>query len=280
MNVNIIPLTGLPRSGSTLMMYLLNQNPIFEIYPDSLLTEVLLQSKQAVCDTVSSSQIYHGKLSECFYEFCRGGSNFWVNQLCTKDKILIDKSRGWMEDLEYFFKIFPNIKLIVQIRDLRMVVNSIEKSKNNSLFFNRRDYYSGYDCNGGDIHLQRIQDAFELPFLRSSIFGLKEISQMPKKYKNNLFISKYEDLKENPTLHMKRIYEFLELPCFEHNFENIEQTGSWNDNVFQPYGDHKIRSKLETGTDGEATEIREDIMDMVYKEHFWFYDHFYPELIK
>lgn len=280
MNVNIVPLTGLPRSGSTLMMYILNQNPIFEIYPDSILTEVLLRSKEVICETVDLSQIYHEKLSKCFYEFCRGGSNFWVNELCTKDKILIDKSRTWMDDLEYFFKIYPNLKLIIQIRDLRMVINSIEKSKNNSLFFDKRNYYKDYQTNGTDIHLQRVMDCFEFPFLKYSLLGLKDIAETPKKYKENLFISKYEDLLENPQLHMKRIYNFLEIPHYDHDFDNIEQTGFWNDNVFQPYGDHKIRSKLETGTDRDATELREDIMDMIYREHFWFYEHFYPELVK
>ena len=44
---------------------------------------------------------------------------------------------------------------------------------------------------------------------------------------------------------MKKMYEFFELPYYQHNWDNIEQITHENDAVHGIFGDHKIRNKLE-----------------------------------
>ena len=56
---------------------------------------------------------------------------------------------------------------------------------------------------------------------------------------------KFETFSRSPQKEMKKIYDYLELPYFEHDFNNIEQLTEEDDKVYGIYGDHSIRPKLE-----------------------------------
>ena len=69
--MNLLPLTSLPRSGSTLFLYILNQNPIFQIGPDSEIGNFLYHNKTFIQTNIHHFQLPHEKVSECFIDFCR-----------------------------------------------------------------------------------------------------------------------------------------------------------------------------------------------------------------
>jgi sulfotransferase len=91
--------------------------------------------------------------------------------------------------------------------------------------------------------------------------------------KKMLFI-KYEKLMEDPKKEMKRLYEYLGVDYFEHDFNNIEQITKEDDSVYGVYGDHVIKPKL--------TVVKPDWNDVLGKNasvwiktnYSWFYDYF------
>jgi sulfotransferase len=91
--------------------------------------------------------------------------------------------------------------------------------------------------------------------------------------KKMLFV-KFEDLCLYPDTEMQRIYQYLDLPYFEHDFDNIEQITKEDDVVYGVFGDHNIRKKLEPVQSKAKTLLGKDVCDWVYNNYRWFFDQF------
>ena len=79
--------------------------------------------------------------------------------------------------------------------------------------------------------------------LYASKNGIEKLQKSNPEYIHEI---KYEDLIREPDQIMKNIYEYLDLPYFKHNFENIESIHKLRD--FEVYGIenmHKIKSSIE-----------------------------------
>lgn len=272
--MNLLPLTSLPRSGSTLLMSILGQNPKFSIGNDSEIGNLLNYNKEFIIKNIHHFQLPHEVVSECFYDFCRKGTEAWISKISESEKIFLDKSRHWLKDPDYFFHMFPDIKMIINIRDLRGVVNSFEKINNNSLFIDKSSFYNQINF---DLQYQRVQNIFNISYLREGLISIKELIDIPKTFKNKIHICKYELLLDDPLTELKKIYEFLDIPKFSHNFDQIEQKHH-NDNPYQPYGVHKISPKLEKKSE-IFPHLRPDISQEIISEYIWYYQTFYPEVL-
>ena len=272
--MNFIPLTSLPRTGSTLLLYVLNQNPIFEIGPDSEIGDFLYHNKKFIKDNIHHFQLPHQKVDVCFKEFCRKGTEAWINQLIPPNKIFVDKSRHWLKDLDYHFHLFPNNKVLITIRDLRGIVNSFEKIHNASFYVDRQEFHRDMDAH---IQFHRVSSIFDLPYVREGLFSLKELIDLRKRFRNQIKICRYEDLISNPHKFTSDIYSFLELPQFEHDFNSIKQ-GSYYDNPYQPYGNHKIRESI-SPEQQSFSELDDEAQSFIINKYYWYYSEFYPEVI-
>jgi sulfotransferase len=271
----LIPLTGTPRSGSTLLMHILNQNPNFTIGADSSLSPVLNHVRSYVQDNINNEQLPHQVFNQCILKFCSSGAESWLNEICPTE-YFVDKSRHWIYQYHFMFKVFPNIKMILNIRDLRGIVNSIEKIHHTSLCMNFQNYYEGFEK---DFLHQRIDNILNLWFIKESLISLKELIEVAPKCRENILIFRYENLLQDPQESMNKIYDFLDIPRFEHDFDNIDDTITHFDNIYQPYGDHQIKNKLEN-YDGGFSHLPQNICDYIVESHKWYYEHFYPEFLE
>lgn len=271
--MNFIALSSVPRSGSTVLMYLLNQNPTITIGGDSFLSYLLNDCRLNVKKNILEYQIPHQQVTECLLNFCRSGANSWVDSL-RNDKIFVDKSRGWLVDMDFTFKVFPELKLIINVRDLRSIINSFEKINHNSIYADKKFFYKNIDS---DLQLQRIDGILNFQVVKEVLTSLRELVEVPKQYTSNILITRYEDLIETPESFMKTLYEFLEMPYFEHNFDNIEQTNNYNDNPFVPYGDHRISNKLLKTVDDNWDYVRPDLLERLKVGYSWYFKNLYSD---
>jgi len=91
--------------------------------------------------------------------------------------------------------------------------------------------------------------------------------------KNILFI-KFEDLCSFPDRELAKIYEYLELPYFQHDVNNIKQYTQEDDSVYGIYGDHKIKSKLVPLKSNSKDILGKELCKAIYNRNKWFYDYF------
>jgi len=272
--MNFIALSSLPRSGSTLLMYILNQNPKFTIGPDSEISYILNNNRSHIKDHIRGYQIPHQKATECFLNFCRSGTQSWIDTLVDDQNIFVDKSRGWLIDMDFTFKVFPKLKMVINIRDLRAVVNSFEKVNSESIYSDSKSYYKNLDT---DLQRQRLDGILNFKMLKDSLTSLRELIEIPKKYNSNILITRHEDLIEDPNYFMQTLYDFLDLPYFQHDFENIEQDNNYYDNVYMPYGNHKIHNCLAKSIEQKFEYIRPDLLEQITKGYSWYFKNFYSD---
>jgi sulfotransferase len=73
---------------------------------------------------------------------------------------------------------------------------------------------------------------------------------------------------------MSRIYEYLCVDRFTHDFQHIPQITQEDDSVYGVFGDHKIRPILSQNPDDYLDILGSELSDRIKTQYRWFYDHF------
>ena len=188
----------------------------------------------------------------------------------TDKKYVVDKSRGWGIHYDFLNLIYPNPKIICLVRDLRDILTSMEKNfrshpdKHNEML----DWSTGRNTTTP----KRIDTWMSSPPVGLAIERLSEIIRQGIDSKM-LFI-KFEDLCIYPEFTMKSVYEYLGLPIFKHDFDNIEQVTKEDDEVYGIFGDHKIRKKLEPIPSRAKSLLGPDVTEWIWNNYAWFFEKF------
>jgi sulfotransferase len=88
-----------------------------------------------------------------------------------------------------------------------------------------------------------------------------------------LFI-KFEELCLDPESQMKRIYEYLELPYFKHDFVNIPQITYEDDKWYGVFGDHMIRGELKPVKNDFLEVLGPNACRIIEDNYRWFFNDF------
>jgi hypothetical protein len=73
---------------------------------------------------------------------------------------------------------------------------------------------------------------------------------------------------------MKRIYDYLGLETFDHDFDNIEQKTKEDDEVYSIGNIHTIRTKLEPTRSVAREVLGRDVTNWIWDNYRWFFDYF------
>ena len=254
-------ISGLPRSGSTLLANILKQNP--EIHGESVSSlSSIFGSINASWSNMEQNQEYNN--TDAKVGVLKSILQGYYDHI---DKpIVVDKDRGWIPLLPQVEAILGRkVKIIVCVRNPAEILTSFERlRKENPLFFTRADltlregsniasrayYYAGPEGAMGLSH-RNIKDAITMGYLDRFLF------------------IDYNRFCNSPKSQTKRIYEFLELPVFEHNFENIVQTENYNDLAIGLPNLHKVKPSLDRTTVNCVEYLGLDIYEQYNREIFW-----------
>lgn len=263
--------SSMPRSGSTLFQNIVGQNPDFYVTPTSGLINLVMGAKHNYTNTPEFKAVSRDITKEPFLEFCKEGINGYCNSITDKSYVL-DKSRGWginYKFLEDIFKESP--KIVCVVRDLRDIIASME-----SKFRNSTTIDSGVSDSSkliGTTVEKRTQHWLSGVPVGISLDWLKDIIQ--RGLAGNILFIRYEDLLASPNEQMNKFYQYIDLPTFEHDFNNIKQITDENDEIHGIYGDHKIKEgqlcKYESKFDKVLTQ---DSINIIQQNYKWYFDFF------
>jgi sulfotransferase len=272
----LIPMCGLPRTGSTLLVNVLGQNPKITISPDSLLGPLLANVQGFMGDTLNESQFKSDQTYEMYKRFCVDGSYGWINSI-SNTEFYIDKCRSWGINIDLTFNLFSNIKLIFIIRDLRGIVSSLDSICRKTLL-KTSDYFYDDDFNYNENNLMenRVEKFFDEDMINKPLLSIKELFEVKREYLDQIKFVKYEDIINNTDKVLNQIYNFLEIDRYDHDLNNIQQ-GFYHDCIFLPYGHHKIKSKI-TPKEQTFEKLSDHIQEKIINKYEWYYNHFYPEV--
>lgn len=261
--------SSLPRSGSTLLQNILGQNPDFYVTPTSGVLELVFAARSNYTNSPEFKAQDQDLMRRAFLSFCRSGMDSFYNSITDK-KYVVDKSRGWGIHYDFLNLVYPDPKIICMVRDLRDVFASMEKNYRKNP--DKQDPVLDWSKMQGTSVPKRIDIWSQGPPVGMAIERLSEIFRMGID-KKILFV-KFEDLCLYPETEMQRIYQFFDLPYYQHDFNNIEQITKEDDEVYGIFGDHTIRNKLEPVQSKAKSILGKDVCDWIYKNYQWFFDQF------
>ncbi len=219
-NRKLFFLVAQPRSGNTLFASIMNQNPEIATTPNSITLEIIknlfLLKQTDVFQNYPDHKSLDNVLDVVFDTYYKD----WPQ------RIIIDRgpvmTPGNFELIKKHYK--RPFKCIVLLRDLMDVLASFMQwyTENPNSFVNKlgnndeEKLFSLMSKNGGIVkQLTAIQNAFKNP----------EVCHFVK----------YDDLVTNPEEELRKIYQFLDEPYFNHRFDNLDQVNvnglSYDDTV-------------------------------------------------
>lgn len=219
-------LSGLPRTGSTLLTAILSQNPDLLSEGSSGVVELLWQNYQLVSTNeyiikcllnTNKQKVVKNILSE-------------LPKLYYKDqnqKYIIDKSRAWTHsaNIQLLKEYVTNKpKIIVMLRPIPEIVESF--------------YYIYKKNNQADTIENKLYDQ-KNPLM----FPFNGLIDALHNNKDCLLLLTYQELVEQPETVIEKIYDFLEIPKFKHNFEHI--INKYPEGDYGLDGLHEVRSTIE-----------------------------------
>lgn len=237
-------MAGLPRSGSTLLSAILNQNPKIYVSERTDLLEMIYILEKEI-PTFESFQTgieikgYENVLKSI-------GNSFYRDKT---QPIIIDNNRAW--GTPYNFRLASllnkNIKIICPIRPILEILTSfillarknpksnfIDKSMKNS------DFYPYNYRNIDDARcewLMRPNGQLEM-----SLLAMMNCKNKPESY----YFLEYNDFICKPKESIDNIYRFLDLDNYEHFYSKIKYTNNKNDSQYYGIPDlHKVRKTIQ-----------------------------------
>tara|TARA_R110000824_G_scaffold160463_2_gene335281 strand:+ start:1092 stop:1943 length:852 start_codon:yes stop_codon:yes gene_type:complete len=253
-------LCGLPRAGNTLFSSIMNQNPKVSVTANSMVCDIFIGAEMLKKTDIYANYPDTQSLDNITKNIIPNYYSHW------KANTIIDRSVwGYPPNFEVLKKYAPNkIKIIVLVRDLKEILASFVKfsysseynyiSKNAKTLTERCNYVMK---NGGSLH-KWIQSVYNLT--------------RPEN-KEYIHLIEYDDLVNNTKKEIDGVYDYLEIPKFEHRFgdlEQLENNGIGYDDSSIGLGLHTVKSdKVEKSNYNIYDYLPEDV-DQRYKlDKFW-----------
>ena len=231
-------ISGLPRSGSTLLCNLLNMNPKFHATPTSPLIDVIRNIRNTFSHNVTFKS--HNRLEEI--EPLKKGIRGFIDGYYQDKDVVFDKCRAWTSNLMILDEILGHkkTKVIWTYRDPIEVVSSIEKRHRDTIMFENVDEISGVDFTTLDSRVNTyINDG---GLVARPVWLLDDAYKLG--YGDRIMVVKYGDLTNNPQLILDQIHDFLGedyYPYSKNNFTDLKQSTFEFDGLYNYKFMHTIK---------------------------------------
>jgi len=258
-------ISGLPRSGSTLLSSILKQNPKFS----TSITDPLFDYCQSIIRETNVSAGMRKIVSEEKVKTVIKGifESFYENP----DMVYFNTNRSWSSNTPLLKDLFPDFKMIVCVREVPWILDSFESLNSKNPYtlksiYHHQELKSVYERTYmlmGNIPNYTGYVHSPLNMLKQSIFSNEN---------QNICYVEYETLVSDPISTLKKIYYFLEEDWYNHDFENIEDSYPEFDNAVGISGLHNVRKVI--GFDQRKPILPIDLWNQFNDETFWKFEEF------
>jgi Sulfotransferase domain. len=228
-------ISGLPRSGSTLLSAILSQNPRFHAGMSSplagafttLLGELSGRNEFSVFISDAQRQRMLRGLFEHYY-----GAEYDA-------EVIFDTNRSWCGRMRHLRLLFPQGKVIACVRHVSWVIDSIEQLVRRnvlepSAIFNHEP--------AGNVYARAEALANNDGMVGGPYNALKEAFYGDET--SNLMLLQYETLVADPARAIAAVYDFLGETPYAHDFDNVAYRADEFDTRVSTPGLHEVRQKI------------------------------------
>ena len=252
-------ISGLPRSGSTLLAALLRQNPRFHAAMTSPVGGLVDRMLEAMSEDNEFSVFISPEQKRALI---MGIFSAYYHQQADKE-VIFDTNRLWCSKLPLIRELFPEVKVICCVRNIAWIMDSIELLIRRNAFdvsrlFNnpaeRATVYSRTEALSQGSRLV----GYAYNALKEAFYSEQSAS---------LLLVDYELLTLKPAKTMSLIYQFLGESPFEHDFNNVQYQEPEFDKKLQTQGLHQVRSQVEFKP--RTTILPPDLFERFDSLSFW-----------
>jgi sulfotransferase len=205
-------ISGLPRSGSTLLAALLRQNPRFHAGMTSpvgsfylaLLGEMCSRNEFAVFVDAQQRRTVLSSVFEAYYRDIH------------PTKLVFDTNRLWCSKLAGLAQLFPEARVVCCVRHMSWIIDSVERIVQRNPFELSKIFT--YDPSG-TVYSRAEGVAGGNGFVGFAYNALKEAFFGAEAHR--LILVQYDSLTRRPEETLRKLYEALGESHFEHDIDNV-----------------------------------------------------------
>jgi sulfotransferase len=201
MKKQFVFLSGLPRTGSTLLSAILSQNPKIYSEGNSAVCQLMFDMQQSCINKAKEQLIANKRQEKTIIDMMTHIPYIYYKEV--QEPIVLDKCRAWTNPINTNIIqnfIDKDFKIIILERNVVDIIKSFARI---------------FAENNIEYDLNKFFEPNSEPLI-NSIMGL-QTAKNSNNAKNFLFIG-YEDLVNNPEVVVQKIYEFCGWEPFEHDF--------------------------------------------------------------
>lgn len=251
-------ISGLPRSGSTLLSGLLKQNNRFYAAMSSPVASLMngcLEQMGAggefftFFDDKKRKHVCHSLFQSYYYDK-------------TDYDVIFDTNRIWNARLHQLSELFENFKIICCVRDPAWIMDSFERIYRKNPF----DYSRMYSPQSRQTVYSRCEALINAAGVVGSAWtALKEAYY--GEHSHRLLLLDYDLLTQHPRKTLRLLYEFIDESPVDHDFENVDYQEADFDEKLGVKGLHTVRRKVEFSP--RRTILPPDLFAKYSEMAFW-----------
>jgi sulfotransferase len=252
-------ISGLPRSGSTLLAALLRQNPEVAAGISSPLGGLFHATHNAMGAWSETSVMLD---DDQRHRILEGLFNSYYADRQDK-RLIIDTNRAWCGRLPALKRLFPDAKVICCVRSVAWIMDSIERLTREHPFRESKLWNSDSERSNVFTRVDALSQndrfvGYSWSALKEAVYG---------EHASSLLLVDYDLLAAAPGKVMDLIYDFIGEPRFQHDFDNVSfDAQAFDQNLGLP-GLHTVRPKV--AVQGRRTLLPPDLFRRLDDLSFW-----------
>lgn len=232
---NIHFISGLPRSGSTLLSAILRQNPRFATGVTSPLA--------AMCGVVLEKMSGGGEFAAFFDEERRRAMlrGLFDSYYAAAGQVVFDTNRSWTGQAALLAALYPQARIVCCVRDIGWIIDSVERMvRKNPTQLSRVFGFKPTNSVYGRVEVLMNSESglvgLAWSTLREAWFG---------DHASRLILVQYDSLVSHPEAVIGRLYRELGEKPFPHDFDRLAHDEPDYDAILGMPGLHLVRPKVE-----------------------------------
>lgn len=235
MTMKIHFISGLPRSGSTLLAAILRQNPRFHAAMSGPLWNIFDSLTRSMGESnefsMFISEAQRERIARSLFE------SFYAD--LGSDRTIFDNSRGWCAQMPALEKLWPDAKVIACVRSPAWIIDSFERRVQEAPL--RRGKM--FPESATNVYLRAETLMGNGGPLGPALQGLRQA--WSGEHAGRLVVVRYESLAEHPAAVIARLYQIVGEEPFAHDFENVAYDEPEFDERIGMPGLHRVAAKVQ-----------------------------------
>lgn len=261
-------MAGLPRAGSTMLSSILNQNPSMYSGPSSPVLNTMMVLEQSLANDEFFKA--YPKPEQAGKIIANVIKHFYSD---TEKSVIVDKNRAWLNQIHYiegYFGFKP--KVLVPVRNMDEILASfISMHRRNPNQIDGKLNFIDEMLVKNNLPLTDENRCRILATEGTVGMSYQSVKQaLTNGHGKSMHFIEYDDLVNNPTETMNKVYDFLEIERYEHDFSNISNVNQEKDAEIYGFKDmHEVRPRVEKTSVDPKDILPAEILELCKGAEFW-----------